>query len=114
MPAWLVHAAMLMVNTQEFHLLVFPAMQNLPIMPAYLAPIVLAAIPPVTGLQYIQVRTPALQMKAGMESIMGIHPVALAILLHSAAPLAQPATMEMKAMKGETVGMTAMMIDVIK
>ena len=114
MPAWLVHAAMLMVNTQEFHLLVFPAMQNLPIMPAYLALIVLAAIPPVTGLQYIQVRTPALQMKAGMESIMGIHPVALAILLHLAAPLARPAMMGMKAMKGETVVMTAMMIDVIK
>ena len=113
MPAWLVHAAMLMVNTQEFHPLVFPATQNLPTMPVYLVPIVLDAITPATGLQRIQARTPASRMKAGMASIMGIRPAVLAILLHLAVPLARPATMEMKAMKGETVVMTAMMIDVI-
>ena len=114
MPAWLVHAAMLMVNTQEFHLLVFPAMQNLPIMPAYLAPIVLAAIPPVTGLQYIQVRTPALQMKAGMVLITDILPAVLAIPLHSAAPLARPAMMGMKAEMMGMVEAMGTMIDMIR
>ena len=112
MPVWLVHAVMSTARTQGFHLPVFPAMQNLPIMPVRLERIALVATTPATGQPPIPVHTPALRMRVGMVSITGIHPAALVIPLPLAALLVLPATMEMKAVKGMTAVM-AMMIEVI-
>jgi hypothetical protein len=52
------------------------------------------------------VRIPASRMKADMASIMDIHPAALVTPLPLAAPLALPATMEMKAVRMVTAAMT--------
>ena len=114
MPVWLVRAATSTASIQEFPQPVFPVMQNLFIMPVYLAPIVSAVITPATGLLLTQVHTPVLLTKAGMVLITVIHPVVLVIPLHLAAPLALPAMMGMKAMMMVEMAVEAMMIEILR